>query len=249
MRLKIILLIFLILILLNNIKYEFFINNIISQKLNLLVVILSCKKNSHLWDSIIERDVDNMVIICGDKLDTDYKLDGKILYLNCNDYYEGLPEKMICAFDAILRIEKFKNITHILKSDDHDNYFTKENITNITNNSQIAKLDYVGQKLNKSKNVLGGRTWHFNKCSENSDWNDRPYEGEYTDWIDGGTSYILSRNALEKINSEYSAKDKDIVSREHIYEDLMIALILKKFKIYPTKLYYNIIGDKYIKKI
>jgi hypothetical protein len=220
-------------------------NNDSDKKLNLLVVILSCKKNSHLWQKILERNIDNMVIICGDKLDTDYKLDGKILYLNCNDYYEGLPEKMICAFDAILRIDKFKNITHVLKSDDHDNLFTKENIKDISFNSQIAKLDYVGQRINYSKNISNTSiTWHFKKCSEDSYWSNRQYRGEYTDWLDGGESYILSRNALEKINSEYSSKDKDNVSRVHIYEDLMVALILKKFNIYPIKLNYNLIGDK-----
>ena len=210
----------------------------------ILLVILSCYKEKNKWSSYINSSSKfNIIIICGKKMNQNYKLENNILYLNCNDYYEGLPEKMIACFDSILNIDKFNDITHIIKIDGHDNNFNK--IENVINNPEIYKNHYLGQRINY-KNNSNNRRWHFNKVSKKSYWDNKEYDGDYIDWIDGGTSYILSRKALILMNSIYSFKNLYEVSKKHIYEDLMIAKLLKQFNILPKKIYYNINGDKNI---
>ena len=145
---------------------------------------------------------------------------------------------MICAVDAILNLEIFKDITHILKVDGKDNSFANLNETD------IYKHDYIGQRVNKVGYNI--RTWHFNKVSVDSPWHNKEYNGKYVDWADGGTSYILSRNSLEMINSVYSFNNLAEVLVDHIYEDLMIAIILHGYDIIPVELNYNVDGDKEI---
>ena len=38
--------------------------------------------------------------------------------------------------------------------------------------------------------------YHFNKVNNNSYWNNRPYQGKYTDYCNGGCGYILSRKSI-----------------------------------------------------
>ena len=68
---------------------------------NILVIILSCQKNKHLWKNKL-NEINNSIIICGDgHLNQDFLLDDRILYLKCNDLYDGLPEKIICMINSI----------------------------------------------------------------------------------------------------------------------------------------------------
>ena len=99
--------------------------------INLLVMVISCKKNASLWNKILKRNVENTIIVCGDKLTSDYYLNDKILYVNCHDGYGGLPEKVVCALTAIVNIKKYDNITHVMKIDDQDTIFSKTNITRL----------------------------------------------------------------------------------------------------------------------
>ena len=57
--------------------------------INILIMVVSCKKNRKLWDNILKRGIKNTVIVCGDDLNTDYYLDEKVLYVNCRDSYDG----------------------------------------------------------------------------------------------------------------------------------------------------------------
>ena len=133
--------------------------------INLLVTVLSCKKHSHLWNELKNR-TDNLIIFTGSyNNSTFYDNNSKILYLKCNDHYEGLPEKMILLIEQILNMPEFKNITHILKIDDHDTYFTDENIKNLHNLNELHFYNYVGQK----KEYRPPNTWsdyHFGKISK-----------------------------------------------------------------------------------
>jgi len=208
--------------------------------MKVLPVILSCLKNKHLWSNLLDINPD-CIIFCGDKLQTDFILEDRILYLNCDDNYEGLPEKIICMINAILNIEQFSNITHIIKIDDHDT-----NISNLIFNLQlmqdiIEKNDYLGQRISYAQCNCD---WHFNKCSPTSKWYNIPYYGNCKPWVDGGCGYILSINAIKLINSKYNPSNLQIVSDLHIYEDVMIGLILYEFNIHPVKIDNVIIGDK-----
>ena len=210
----------------------------------ILVLVVSHKQNEKYWDQILSRGVDNTIMVCGDKLDTNYSLVNQVLYVNCNDGYGGLPEKMIYAYNAILAIDKFRDITHVLKVDDHDTMFTKDNIERLEKNgvSLLSNHHYIGQHI--YSRAEGGH--HLGKCPE-SRWNNRLYVGANACFAAGGFSYILDKTALEMITNEYSFSDIDKIRESHIYEDLMIAVILKKNDIIPTKAYYGIesIDPKY----
>ena len=58
----------------------------------------------------------------------------------------------------------------------------------------------------------------------------------------GQCGYILSRNAMNIISNEYTSVSD--IHKSHIYEDTMIALILRKHHIFPKKINKIIVGDK-----
>jgi hypothetical protein len=188
--------------------------------MRVLLVIMSCLKNDFLWKSILEKHKD-CIIFCGKKLDTPYLFKDRILTLNCRDTYEGLPEKVICMIDAVLSIPEFSNVTHIFKIDDHDTGVSSDVVRRIDTN--IFRQHYIGQVV-----CRGGfnRKHHIGKCSKDSKWNTRPYLGRYSTFAYGGTGYILSRKAMTVINNKYKPKDIETVYNYHIYEDVMIGLIL-----------------------
>ena len=200
--------------------------------INLLVVVVSCARNKKLWQQIIDRGVPNLIILCGGAEETN--LDGNMLYLKCPDAYEGLSEKMMCAIDFIVKCEKFKGITHILKADDHDTTFTKEEIENICNKYDkfLNANDYVGQKL---INCQGNRKYHYGKVSKGCIWDNKPYTGVFYPWLGGGETYILSRRAMMVIYPQVNE-----VKHYGALEDVMMANLLIKHNIRPVQLKYGI---------
>ena len=211
-----------------------------------LIVILSCQQNEHLWDELLARDK-NVIIFCGDEtLETDFILDNRILYLKCKDTYDHLPEKVYKMISSILKIPEYNNITHIMKIDDHDTYFNSKT-NNIIKNTVNNHINYCGQTVQQYRkphnSYRGNNKWHFNKCPKNSIWYNFPYLGEYTPWVDGGCGYILSRKSMNLIKDNFK-DDVSQIYKNHIYEDLMIGLVLRKYKIYPIKVNKLISGDK-----
>ncbi len=204
------------------------------ESIKLLVVVLSCKKHQDLWPKIFERNVADLYIVCGGFEET--RLNGNIIELKCDDTYEGLPEKVILAYEFI-----YKNIpfTHILKADDHDTEFTSEQILNIQVKFKkiLDTKDYIGQFL---INAEPDRKYHFNKTSDTSHWKTQKYNGEYRPWLGGGETYILSKKAIQCIISKYNESTVDIIRKNEIYEDVMISKILFVNAIHPYQLNYGI---------
>ena len=205
--------------------------------IKVLTLVISCRKNKALWKDILEKEITNMIIVCGGELETDFLLEGKILFLNCKDTYDGLPEKIVCAHTAISRLHAFDEITHILKIDDHDTTVTEDCIKKLEKHgsSLLMNNPYIGQHIYSK--CIGGH--HIGMCP-GSNWNNRLYEGDSTPYASGGFSYILDRFASRKIVEEYSIYDLESIREQHIYEDLMVALILKKHNIEPIKAYYGV---------
>lgn len=202
---------------------------------NELIVFLSCKKNNILWDNLLSNRINSIIFYGDPDIQEPFIYKNRILTLKCNDTYDYLPVKVCLMIKAILEIPDFCNITHILKVDDHDTNVS-ENIHEELNHIELS--DYCGQKLHNSYN--GNRKWHYRKCPIDSIWYNKEYTGHYAPWIDGGCGYILSRKSMNIISNEYS---KDI-HNEHIYEVVMISLILKKHDILPKKIKTIIVGDK-----
>lgn len=209
-----------------------------NKEFNILIVIISCLKKNML--SIIRsKDIDNKIIVVGKLLiKKNYELCDDILYVNCSDEYEGLPEKIICALSSILKIKKFKNIKHILKIDDNE-FIEINNIKNLYKIKELDSFDYIGRNVNNNMSITV-RDYHFGKVNKNSYWYNKKYEGIYVPWALGGDSYILSIKAMNIINKHYNENHINIIRKTEIYEDLMIAKILDIYKIFPIEIKYDI---------
>jgi len=206
------------------------------QQIKILLMYVSWKGHQNLWSDLFNRGVNNMIILCGGSEET--HLEDKILYLKCNDSYEGLPEKMICAIDFVLNDSRFSSYTHILKIDDHDSYCSQKTIDFLVSKcSNILKSnDYIGQ------NILDQAVpeYHFNRVEKGSYWYKKPYKGESVPFAIGGSTYILSRNAMSCINNTFNIKNLNFVRCNFIHEDVMIGLILFAYDIKPHWLNYGV---------
>ena len=202
----------------------------------LLVVFLSCRKNRNLWGKLLQI-VPNSIILCGsDKLTDTYQYNNRILMVKCPDTYDYLPTKVYLMIQSVLSIGEFQAITHLLKLDDRDTQLNPK-INQIVN--RIPLTDYCGQRIhNQNGKKNGTRTWHFGKCPRHSPWYNKPYTGNYVPWLHGGCGYILSRKAMKLLS-----ETRRTVINKHIYEDVMIALLLHQHGIFPTKLPKIIEGD------
>jgi len=216
-----------------------------TKNIHILIVIVSCCKNNQLWNEIKNRTNNELIIIAGtnDKNIKGYDKSNKILYLNCNDYYDGLPEKIILMIEEVLNNPEFSHITHILKIDDHDNFFNDNVINNLYNYDELLYFDYIGQKKNCWEEIEIGN-YHFGKVPENSYWYNREAPIDNVVYFDGGCSYILNRKAMKIINNVYNSNNIDELRVTYIYEDLMIGKILDNNNVNFKQLNYGIIGDK-----
>jgi len=216
--------------------------------MKILVVVMSCNKHNHLWKDIASKNINDLIIFTGGSNTTYLDETSKVLHLKCNDFYEGLPEKMILMIEYVLHSNYFSDVTHIIKIDDHDNSFTEENIRNLYKLEEIKQYHYIGQKLNNNFfypwQWTESNKYHLGKVSENSYWFDRNYAGGYLPWLDGGCSYILSRDAMKCVWSWYNSSNLDELREREIFEDVMMGKILYHHGIFPKEKIYGIIGDK-----
>jgi len=209
--------------------------------MKILVTVLSCHKNWNLWNTIKKNIPKDLIIFSySPKQENWYDEKERILYLNCRDTYECLPEKIICMIDQVLNNQKFDKYTHILKIDDYEAMnLTQDKINNLYNYKIIKNNNYIGQNklyYTDESNCY----YHYGKVSENSSWHNKKYRGSFVPWLNGGRSYILSKHAMKCIQFIYNSSNLDKVYKYEIYEDLMIAKLLYKFNIFPIELNYHI---------
>ena len=157
---------------------------------------------------------EDFIIVQGGFVKDFYDEGTKILNLNCNDKYVGLPEKVMKTFHFLVSDDRFKNYTHFVKLDDD---------MKLVKRFDSIESDYLGE----IHYVDGNRQWHMGRTG--TFWDKVPYLGEFKPWCMGGFGYIVSRNALEKItpNHQYI---------EHIYEDVYIGLLMDSVGISPKKI-------------
>lgn len=185
---------------------------------SILYIFITCKSRfDNCYNRIIEMmknfNYNEFIIIKGGSDIEYYDIKKHILNLVCNDYYEGLPEKVIKTLTFIYNTKLYNKYKYICKVDDDiiiKKIFTTEKLPN-----------YCG-KIFKS----GNRSYHIGRCSENSKFNNIKYTGKYVPFCAGGYGYIVSIKLLEFI-----VKDEDY--KNEIFEDLYIAKILYKYNTYP----------------
>jgi hypothetical protein len=84
------------------------------------------------------------------------------------------------------------------------------------------------------------RDYHLEKVTPYSYWSIKEYEGFIPRYLSRYGSYILSRNAMTTINNTFSINNLKFINKTFIYEDIMVALILKSKNIIPYELKYGI---------
>ena len=188
---------------------------------NLLYVFITCevrfpKCYDRIKDMMKLLDLEDYIIIKGGNIQEEYDIESHILNLNCNDFYEGLPEKIIKTFTFLYNSPLFSKYTHFCKIDDDIE------IKNLLTDDIL--FDYCGHLNN---NYDGSRGWHIGRCSENSIFNTTEYKGEYVPWCEGGYGYILSKTVLEFIVKETNYYNE-------IFEDVYIAKILHSNNVFPV---------------
>ena len=174
--------------------------------------------NSHprITQMMQQLGVDDYLVCYGGAI-SDYDINTKILQLRCNDYYEGLPEKVVCMFN-------FLNNSPLLNK--YDRYIKLDEDITIHKIIPDTKIldDYCGYVFTPDHL---NRYYHMGKCSPNSKFKDTPFEGEAAkSWCLGGNGYILSNKAMSLVS-----QDTDYYNE--IYEDMYVAKILKRNDIDP----------------
>jgi hypothetical protein len=150
------------------------------------------------------------VVVVGGYVTNSYK--NNIIKLDCDDSYCGLPDKITSMFKFINENSEFDSYTHFQKLDED---------MRIIKDIDFELTDYMGMVAGKH---IVNRNHHINRC-EGHHWNDKPYEGEVSDWCEGGLGYILSRKSIEIISQ--------INGKEYPLEDIMVANVLENNGIYP----------------
>ena len=141
-----------------------------------------------------------------------YDKKNNFIYLNCDDKYCGLPDKIVKLFNFITNNSLFDNFTHFVKLD--EDMVVYKNIEKTT--------DYMGYV--NEKEVPSSRYFHIGRCGNEYSWNNTPYKGIFVPWCNGGLGYILSRKSAKIVG------DIENIDEEY-YEDLMVAKALYKYDI------------------
>lgn len=142
-----------------------------------------------------------------------------IIHIDCDDTYEGLPNKIYSICKYLSSNNKYKNFSHFCKIDGTTPVISLVPI--------FSNINYYGSIIPQNN----ARNWHFEKTSIGSIWKNKSYTGKYIPYCSGGC-YVLSRKAIECIAKYPDNPEKDI------FEDLYVAQQLIKDNIYPT--YYNV---------
>lgn len=193
----------------------------------LLIGIVSCQKNillhHHLrqtWLSQMRPDIVKHLFIIGRPGQPDH-VKGSELYLDCDDSYEKLPQKVI---RFLKYANKNLNFDYLLKCDD-DSYVS-QGVEDIPNK---YPGDFItGRLLPHSE--TGYRRWLTSK--------DLMWHPSYERFLDGlkafpcgGEGYFLSRRAVQlAINAEEENKDVFLPASE----DIVVTQLLARKGISPT---------------
>ena len=203
-----------------------------------VILIISCqkrKKRQNLLRQTWVKDMNRLgfrcIFVIGNNHTQDTKLFGDILWTDCNDYYEGLPEKIIKSLSYIYQYFHFE---YVFKIDDDC----------VLNPISFLKLSlknhYIGVKKEVDKQF--NRFWHKGKCSQ-SKLNTIPYPIQriyYHIHAKGESGYFLSKYAISLLLRHKKYIESDL------YEDKVVGdvlwrkgIILHSHKYYKSKLFHS----------
>ena len=206
--------------------------------------VVSSLKESPLWDNIlVATDIGSEKQ--ENVSDRSYNEDEHLLTVNVTDEYDMRPFLVLHTYQYIQESMSERDFTHLVKLNDRDsrvNQLDKLDERLLSqpefgemkepDKSELVTYDYIGERILVKVNP----TFHYKVVKEHSSWHERPYNGEIAVYADGGISlYVLTRVALENIYKYTSPLNPENISRTYIFEDLMIALILKRYMMFPKR--------------
>ena len=199
----------------------------------LIVLIITCYKRIKLLNQVRNtwmKDLKKLGILCmfviGDCKKNN--LQGDILFVNCKDNYESLPQKVFLGFKFCL--DNF-NFTHVYKVDD-DTLINPLNL--IFTSLSLTNKDYIGrpEKITKDFN----RFWHKGKCQDTKT-NSIPYPANRINlnrvYAKGEVGYFLSYKGITNL-----VKYTNYVFTD-LYEDKSIGDVMHSSNISLTELPKN----------
>lgn len=159
-------------------------------------------------------NIKDYIIVCGGYKKSN--LADNVLKLNCDDSYEGLPDKIHKMFEYISE--------HLPYYEFYAKFDRTIELVSTVDTKNLSH--YSGMILDVN---VAERDYHFTKCSENSHWNNKLYTGLYVPWCNG-PYYFLSRVSVNIV--AHHSPDLE----EEIYEDLYVAKTLRLYNIVPEQL-------------
>jgi hypothetical protein len=194
--------------------------------LKLFLLILSHKKSTYRQFQNLYISQNNEIIsyyfIGDENIESEYKIDGNIVYLKVPDNYESLSLKTYYAIKFVY--DNFHDkIFGIFKTDD-DIELDLINLKKIVDDN--LNLKYFGIVNKIESDTLSN--YHFNKC-ESEILNRTEQIIPKCEYCSGG-GYYLNKSILELI-----LKEKDIFYNI-LFEDVSVGYSLSKNNIYPNHL-------------
>jgi hypothetical protein len=189
-----------------------------------LFVIYSCKKyleNANKIYNYLNNKLNNtkIIIIYGENMEQEYKVQDHYLILNVPDDYYSLNLKTYKLLFVLSRF--FSRIKGVIKCDD-DIIPNINSLQNFIFSKYIKKYNYCGKNVNVQN--------QFSYCfADNPQYNIEFPRVQYC----GGPVYYLSRYALDMF--------KNGMTRMHLAEDVMVGMNLNEKNIYPIN--YDLYTD------
>lgn len=186
------------------------------------------KKKASMRKSFKSLGITNYVFVTASRNIKKSRMYGKHhLKVRAGDKYCDLPEKMYEMFKYIY--SEMPEVTRVIKID--DDVQLHQDISKFYN----RKNDFIGI-VPIDINTQNG-TWHLGRCEENNKRNKIKFDivrwnkdnlklnAKSIIYPGGGDTYSVSRKAMGKI------ANTKIDPKTHVYEDVMIASILRKHRI------------------
>lgn len=133
----------------------------------------------------------------------------RIVHLDCDDSYCGLPEKMHYVY-KYLSDKKFEYVVKLDRT-----VIIKKPLESLGSDTI-----YAGHIL-----TFQNTKFHYGRCSKDSQWYKKPFYGKIIKYCMGGT-YILSNRCVQIMAN-------DNFYDRHVYEDYYTGYTLKKNSIFP----------------
>ena len=153
------------------------------------------------------------------------RVEGNVLHLDCPDDYEGLPQKVLAAFDWTARQT---SAAHVLKIDD-DCFMDTEAFFHA---QSWRKFAYYGRTLKLEPGQMD-RAWHQAKSTTARGRLELDKSPEPSIYCDGGSGYVLSRQAMVGLTAQAATVAGQRLIQASFMEDKLVGDLLALSGIAP----------------